>query len=309
MERGTLELENTGPFDLQSTVESGQSYLWWRVDGNDYQDETVYGGESWYLTTTREPEAPAVIRVRQHNGKLEWESTVDATPILKKRLRLTDDLDGIRAKTPTDPLIETAFEQYWGMRIVRDPTFPSLISFICSAQMHVTRIHEMQQALRETYGTPISFGDSTYYAYPTPAQLADATEPELRDLSLGYRAPYVKRTAEMVADGTSPETARDRSYEEARDYLTQFVGVGDKVADCVLLFALDFLEAVPLDTWIRKTIAEYYPGCDRGNYSGTSAAIRDRLGPTFAGYTQTYLFHYLRHAGEEAPKGPIQSTK
>ncbi len=306
MKRGTIALEDTGPFDLQSTLESGQSYLWWREDGNDFQDESVFGGNNWYLTTTRERKTPAVIRVRQYDGQLEWESTIDATPILERRLRLTDDLNAIRQKTPTDPLIDTAFEQYWGMRIVRDPPFPSLISFICSAQMHVSRIHEMQQSLREAYGTPVSFHNETYYAYPTPEQLADATEVELRDLSLGYRAPYVKRTAEMVAEGTTPNEAREYPYEDAREHLTQFVGVGDKVADCVLLFALDFLEAVPLDTWIRKTIAEYYPDCDRGNYNETSAAIRERLGPEFAGYTQTYLFHYLRHAGEEAPVGPIQ---
>ncbi len=306
MEYGSIDLTDVGPFDLQSTLESGQSYLWWREDGNDYDDQQVYGGNEWYLTTTRELGEPAVVRVRQQDNRLEWESTIDATPVIEKRLRLTDDLDVVRQHVPTDSLIESAFERYWGMRIVQDPAFPSLISFICSAQMHVTRIHEMQQSLREAYGTPVAFDGETYHAYPTATQLTGATEQELRDLSLGYRAPYVKQTAEMVAGGTLPEGAQEMSYEDARRYLTQFVGVGDKVADCVLLFALGFLEAVPLDTWIRKTIAEYYPACDCGNYSETSAAIRECLGSEFAGYTQTYIFHYLRHAGDEAPTGPIR---
>jgi N-glycosylase/DNA lyase len=115
---------------------------------------------------------------------------------------------------------------------------------------------------------------------------------------LGYRAPYVQRTAEMVADGVAhPAEARDRPYEEAREYLTQFVGVGEKVADCVLLFSLGYLEAVPLDTWIRTAIAEHYPDCDRGNYTDTSRAIREQFGGRYAGYAQTYVFFHLRTGG------------
>jgi N-glycosylase/DNA lyase len=84
------------------------------------------------------------------------------------------------------------------------------------------------------------------------------------------------------------------AYEDAREWLTRFVGVGQKVADCVCLFSLGFLEAVPLDTWIRTAIAEHYPDCDRGNYAETSRAIRERFGGAYAGYAQTYVFHYLR---------------
>jgi N-glycosylase/DNA lyase len=158
----------------------------------------------------------------------------------------------------------------------------------------------MQVSLMEAFGEAVTFDGRTYHAYPTPSALAAASEADLRDLSLGYRAPYVKRSAEMVADGEAhPEDAREMDYLDAREYLTQFVGVGQKVADCVLLFSLGFLEAVPLDTWIRKTIAEYYPDCEQGNYDDTSAAIRERLGGEYAGYAQTYVFHHLRNGGDE----------
>ena len=104
----------------------------------------------------------------------------------------------------------------------------------------------------------------------------------------------------MVATGEAdPEAAVGLGYEDARESLTRFVGVGDKVADCVLLFSLGYLEAVPLDTWIRNTIEAFYPDCDRGNYADTSRAIRETLGGEYAGYTQTYLFHYLRSGGRE----------
>jgi N-glycosylase/DNA lyase len=165
--------------------------------------------------------------------------------------------------------------------------------------MRVERIHGMQGRLAREYGEPVEFDGRTYFAFPTPAQLAAATEADLRDLSLGYRAPYVQRTAEMVAEGVAhPDDAREMTYDDAREYLTQFVGVGEKVADCVLLFALDFLEAVPLDTWIRTAIEEYYPECERGNYADTSRAIRERFGGEYAGYAQTYVFFYLRTGGE-----------
>jgi len=299
MKRGQIRIASLdGDFDLQSTLESGQSYLWWREDGNDYEAGT-HGDSGWYLTTTRATGDPAVVRVRQTDGRVEWESTVDAAPILRDRLGLDDDLPAIRMATPDDDLVQSAYDEYWGMRIVRDPAFAGTISFICSAQMRVSRIHGMQQALREALGTPVEFDGETYHAFPTPEQLAAASEADLRDLKLGYRAPYVKRTAEMVAAGeAAPSDAAGLPYEEAREYLTQFVGVGDKVADCVLLFSLGYLEAVPLDTWIRKTIAEYYPDCDRGNYTETSRAIRERLGGEYAGYAQTYVFHYLRNRDE-----------
>lgn len=296
MKSGSIDVTSlAGGFDLQSTLESGQSYLWWREDGLDYESPEYHGGNAWYLTTTRLEGSPAVIRARQHDGVVEWESSIDAESLLRDRLRLDDDLVAIRRATPAHDLLERAYDAFPGMRLVREPPFGTIVSFICSAQMRVNRIHGMQQALREQFGTPVEFDGTTYHAYPTPAQLAGASEAVLRELNLGYRAPYVKATAEMVATGeASPEQARGMDYEDAREHVTQFVGVGEKVADCVLLFSLDYLQAVPLDTWIRTTIADYFADCDRGNYTETSRALRDRLGGEYAGYAQTYIFHYLR---------------
>ncbi|WP_049925832.1 DNA-3-methyladenine glycosylase family protein [Halopiger goleimassiliensis] len=290
MATGTIPIDDLGGgLDLYRTLESGQSYLWRRADGEMYRGGPAPG--TWYSTVVD----GEVIRVRTQGDVLEWESTTDADPLVRRLLRLEDDLEEIVAAAPDDPLLREAYEAHRGMRLVQDPPFGCLISFICSAQMRVSRIHGMVSTLAREYGTPVSFDGRTYYAFPTPDQLAVATEAELRELGLGYRAPYVVRTAEMVADGEAhPAEARDLEYEAARDYLTQFVGVGDKVADCVLLFSLGFDEAVPLDTWIRTAIEEYYPDCDRGSYADTSRAIRERFGGEYAGYAQTYVFHHLR---------------
>ncbi len=301
MNEGAIDVDELdGGFDLQSTVESGQTYLWNRRDGRAYERDGVHGGDHWYSTvlpaTATATNEPEVVLARQLDGRLEWRaSTPNAHERLVELLRLDDDLDAIAASAPDEPLVERAYASYSGMRLVRDPPFGSLVSFICSAQMRVARIHGMQTRLAREYGTPVEFDGETYHAYPTPAQLAAATEAGLRDLSLGYRAPYVRQTAAMVEEGeVDPAHARSLPYEDAREYLTQFVGVGQKVADCVLLFSLDFLQAVPLDTWIRNAIADHYPDCDRGSYEATSRAIRDRFGGAYAGYVQTYVFHFLR---------------
>lgn len=303
MEQGFISLDSiSGGFDLQSTIESGQSYMWSRDDGRMYEETPAYGGTAWYYTAFSRPTngEPSVVRVRQRDHRLEWEATFDAHKSLVQLLRLDDDLEAIISETVDDSLVRTAYETYRGMRLVRDPPFPTLISFICSAQMRVSRIHGMQRALARKFGDTIEFDGMTYHAFPTAEQLVTATESDLRELKLGYRAPYVAATAEMVAAGEAhPEDAIGMDYEAAREYLTRFVGVGEKVADCVLLFSLGYLEAVPLDTWIRGAIADHYPDCDRGSYAETSRAIRERFGGTYAGYAQTYVFHYLR-ANESA---------
>jgi len=341
METGRIDIADlNGPFDLQSTLESGQTYLWERTDGDSYDESAAHGGDAWYETvlppTPGLTDLPTVVRARQlggvDDGTVEWEAggvpagttaevpppepteSVDGEEILTHLLRLDDDLDAIYEATGNLPLLDRAFGRYRGMRLVRDPPFPCLVSFICSAQMRVGRIFGMQNALRESYGTPVAVDGRTLYAYPTPEALAARTEDELRDLSLGYRAPYVQRTAEMVASGEArPENARGRPYEAARDAVTQFVGVGEKVADCVLLFSLGYLQSIPLDTWIKTAIGDYFPDCEGNNYAETSRAVREKLGgglpgrdevfgesgvDAYAGYAQTYVFHHLRTDGE-----------
>ncbi|WP_227134318.1 DNA-3-methyladenine glycosylase family protein [Halorubellus salinus] len=286
-----------GGLDLAATLESGQSYLWRREDDGAYAGDVTTDRDlddaPWYYAV---PDGE-VVRVRRTDDALVWESTEDAHDRLVHLLRLDDDLDAIFADAPALDLVDGARDAFPGLRLVRDPPFGCLISFICSTQMRVERIHEMVSSLARAYGDAVSFQGETYHAFPTPEQLAATTEGDLRDLGLGYRAPYVQRTAEMVADGDAhPEDAVGREYEAAREYLTRFVGVGDKVADCILLFSLGYLEAIPLDTWMQTVVADHYPDCERGNYTETSRALRERFGGEYAGYVQTYVFHHLRTA-------------
>jgi len=306
METGSIPVASLpGDFDLQATLESGQTFAWRRDDGRAYESDDPAGGSAWYYTVVPGGDGSAnggddstdneVVRARQRDGLLEWEATTDAEDLLVERLRLDDDLPEIFATVPDDPLLAEARDAYSGLRVVNDPFFSCLVSFVCSAQMRVGRIHGMQTALAREFGETVTADGRTYHAFPTPERLAAATEAELRELGLGYRAPYVQRSAELVASGEATAAdVRGLAYEDAREAMQAFVGVGDKVADCVLLFSLGYLEAVPLDTWIQTAVAEHYPHCEQGSYEETSRALRAEFGGEFAGYAQTYVFHYLR---------------
>ena len=278
MERGHLDAASfPGPVDLARTLESGQTFLWVPIE------------EGWYRTVDGE----TVIEVRERAGGLDWRANGDPVPTLRDRLGLDDDLPAILAAFPDDPVVQAARDRLAGLRLVSEPTVPTVVSFILSAQMRIERIHELVTALRQTYGDPVTWGDQRVPRFPTPRRLADTTEAALRELGLGYRAPYVRETAELLAEGYDLEGVAELPYEAARQQLTDLVGVGPKVADCVLLFGLDFAEPVPLDTWIRQAIEEYFPEAAKGNYVETSRAIREQLGP-HPGYAQTYVFTHLR---------------
>ena len=286
--------------NLSATLESGQTFCWRREAGTGKMFDS-HSSPRYYtvLPVSKAPTGAAeVIRVWESGSDIQWQASFEAAATVKDLLGLDVDLEMVRRETPDDDIIREAFRTHHGLRVPNDPVFPSLVAFICSAQMSVERIHRMQIALSESFGTTVTFDDREYQAFPTPAQLAAASEEELRGLKLGYRAPYVKRTAQLIADGeVNPQAAAELPLEEARDHLKQFIGVGNKVADCVLLMGLGRHESFPVDTWVEQGLEDYYPELLHDSYEGTSQAAREYFGE-YAGYAQAYIFHYLRTRDE-----------
>jgi N-glycosylase/DNA lyase len=161
----------------------------------------------------------------------------------------------------------------------------------------VQRITKNVEDLCEAFGQPITLGRETRHAYPTAESLAAAGEQALRDLGLGYRARYIASVAKKVSEGEVELMAlREAEYEEALEVLTSLDGIGDKVANCIMLFSMDKPEAFPVDTHISKAVHESFAD---GHGLKSKDAIKVRLWAqsrfgAYAGYANHYLFHYRR---------------
>jgi N-glycosylase/DNA lyase len=176
-----------------------------------------------------------------------------------------------------------------GMRVLRQPPFETLISFIISANNNVPRIMGIVERLCCRFGLPMDGG----HAFPTPDMLAALSEADVAACGAGYRARHIIGAAKMVADGFSLDAVAGMPYLEARQALTELPGVGLKVADCVALYALGFLQAFPADVWMKRVLCEVYGYCGK-NDKQLRAFVDAQFGD-LAGIAQQYMFHYARH--------------
>ena len=278
------------PLDLANTLESGQVFRWSREDD---QEESPYG---WYRGVTFNN----VVRMRQVSTGIEFvcepddESTLE--PLVRDFLRLNDDLDAVYYAIGKDDRMRSAISQYRGLRILRQDPWECLVSLICSSNSNIPRISTNARDLASSFGRPIEAGSHVGHSFPGPGALAEAGEKRLRALGLGFRAKYVAATARVIADGgIDLFTLREAPYQQALDTLTELPGVGDKVANCVLLFSLDKLEAFPVDVWIIRALREWYVD-SLGNSLATKDMrpwAQDYFG-AYAGYANQYLFHGRR---------------
>ncbi len=269
------------PLDLKKTLECGQTFSWRKIR----EDE-----KTKYLTVRDR----GVLKVWQEGDILYYDNYGKGVEP-REVLRLDDDLEEIYGGLEKDGFMERSVLANHGLRIVRDDFFPCLVAYITSAQMQIPRIRRVQRDLERKYGRPLRFGGEEYYEFPEPEKLAEVSEDELKNLSIGYRAKYLKKTAEMVRDGVVSEgELEEMDYLEAREELRKLSGVGNKVADCVLLFSFGFLEAFPIDTWVRKVVKKKYPQLYDKKYNKLSENMREYFG-RYAGYAQEYMFYFGRN--------------
>lgn len=175
-----------------------------------------------------------------------------------------------------------------GIRILRQDIWEMIITFILSQQNNIPRIKGLIRGLSERYGQKKeTLEGRTFYTFPDVKSLAQATEEELRKLKLGYRSKYICGTAAMISEGiVDLEKIKEMDYLQARSELMRLPGIGDKVADCICLFALHQMDAFPVDTHIQKVLdAQYAGGFPFDRYKGC------------AGIMQQYIFYYdLKHS-------------
>ena len=213
--------------------------------------------------------------------------------IARHYFALDHPLAEIYATFPRDPAMDAALAACRGMRIVRQPHWECIASFITSAQKAVPHITQISHTLRTRFGKRI--GDGPLFAYPTPDALAALEEDDLRACALGYRAKNLLRAARQIASGEVSLSAITKLDDEsAHSELMRLGGVGPKVANCALLFAFERLAAFPIDVWIERVLRQIYFAKKR---RVTAAHLRDFAAKYFGaygGYAQQYLFHHAR---------------
>lgn len=275
------------PLDLRLTlIDSAQGFRWVEVDGR-------FGCALW-----GEP----VWLWRGEDG-IHAEGNVDRED-LRRYLDLDRDYSAIAAEYAHIPQARRAIELFPGLRVLNQPTWEALICFILSANNNVTRIQRLTAALCERYGEDVG----GLYTFPTPERLADAEEAELRALKVGYRARYLIDTARKVRDGFSLDILKALPYEEAHARLTTLPGVGDKVADCVLLFGCGQTSAFPVDVWVARLLNDWF-GISGMSRTAMAREARSRLG-AHAGLMQQFLFHAARTGAIElAEKATAQGGR
>jgi len=226
-----------------------------------------------------------------------------AEPALVARyFALDHPLAEIYGSFPTDPVMAAALEHCRGLRIIRQPAWECLATFITSSMKQVAHIAQISHTLRARYGQPLP-GPGRPFGYPSPARLAALQEEELRACALGYRARTLLKTARMIASGeVDLEATRSLPDDKARMELCRLAGVGEKVANCVLLFAYERVQAFPIDVWIDRVLRENYFSGKRKKV--TARSVRDfsqKYFGEFGGYAQQYLFHHARTARRKKP--------
>jgi N-glycosylase/DNA lyase len=262
-------------FNLELSVSCGQTFRW-RKYGDIWYTPSPYG-------------EPTVWKIQQTVNTIEYEG-MNETDLIRY-FSLDHALDDILSCIDRDPLIHDAIVRCRGLRIMRQDPWECLISYICSSCANIPGIQMRIENLAEKYGTRIFCDNKTFNLFPSPEQIAAVPVCDIRSCKVGYRDTYICEAATMASENPMwKDAVCNLPYHEAQKKLCKLNGVGPKIADCVLLFAFEKFEAVPVDVWIERILRTKYIGGDKKlSYAKAGAYAREHFG-IFAGYAQEYLF-------------------
>lgn len=275
----------------QELLDGGQSFRWNLLS---HQDDSDLWQGIWLNNAVR-------LRIAQ-------EGAVTASFLAHRDVSLSNSIAALQAYLgqPTDwavvvdvlpwrsdKALADAIASFRGLRILRQPFGEALLGFLCSSTKQIPQIKLICEQLATRFGEQLGDG---LYALPDWNRLASVSESSLRACGLGYRAKYIAGTAvHLAADPGLLERMETLPYAEAKTLLLKLPGVGEKIADCVLLFGAGWLEAFPVDTWILKIMASAYGLTD---WTPQQVAHFGRVHFGFyAGLAQQFLFSHARSAG------------
>lgn len=254
--------------DIVKTFECGQCFRW------DVDENGVYKGVA----------SEHFAKIKEENGSVFIMSSNDDREFWKRYFDLQSDYEEAHMKMENDEYLRESIDFGRGIRILRQNEWEALCSFIISQCNNIPRIKKIIKSLCELFGDKKEFGGEIYYAFPTAEKISSLEPKELDGIRAGYRAAYILSAAKAVyAGGLDLNRLNEMGYNEAKKELLGISGVGEKVANCVLLFGLHKTEAFPEDVWIKK-------------------ALKEKLSPNFdpeslgeyAGLAQQYIFYRIR---------------
>jgi len=292
-------------FDLEKTLDSGQVFHW-EKSGDGFVgaigDRAVYveqrGGT---LRVLMEGGAPATLGGRRAKRPGSRELAPPVQELVARYFALDHPLEEICDSFPKDPAMNAARGFCHGLRIIRQPKWECLATFICSSMKQVAHIRQISLALRSRFGEQRRIDDHFVYTFPSARRLSQASEKELLECKLGYRAKNLRATARLVGAGNATlEAWSALSDSEIREQLCALPGVGPKIANCVMLFAYERLRAFPIDVWIERVLRQQYFPRQRKMTAQRLRQFSETYFGEHGGYAQQYLFHHARMASKRS---------
>ncbi len=259
-------------FNLEHTLECGQIFR-------------IHRRDNWYYINARDK----FFKICQLKNEIEFHG-VDKDFIIHF-FSLNENLSKILKDINRDKYIKKSIDKYRGLRIIKQDPWECLISFICSTASNIPRIKSKLNTLSESFGKKVLLDGVGSYTFPVPGNINNYKT--IVNAKTGFRAKYIFEANNSI-NIKKLNSLKSLSYEDAKKELKKLNGVGDKVADCVLLFSLGFNQALPVDTWIKKTMQLLY-------FDSTTVSnekIRDfglEYFGAHAGYAQQYLFMFSRN--------------
>ena len=281
LDAGTTTVLPVRDYDLSATLGCGQAFRWTQRD--DAWEGVI--GRRWVRLRCVE----RGIEANTAHTASDWQWLTDY-------LQTDLDLRSVLLTFPDDEPMRAAVAHCRGLRLLRQDPWECLASFILSSTKQIVQIQQIIALLCERFGEPLSTppGAILIRAFPTAGRLASATEAELRACKMGFRAPSLLAAARRIASRELDlESLRHLNVNAAREALVSLRGVGDKIANCALLFAYGFQQAFPIDVWVMKALRQLYFPKRRPTPQRLLKFTRTYFGPN-AGYAQQYLFHYMR---------------
>jgi len=282
--------ENINDFALEHIFDCGQCFRWEKEQNGSYTG----------IVAGRRPANIAFYPYegKPYSGKLIIKNAEESEfdDFWKEYLDLDRDYGGIKAKlSKNDEVMARAITFGQGIRILRQESWETLISFIISQNNNIKRIKKCINSLCENFGEfAMEYEGKKYFGIPSASVLASLSEEDLAICGLGYRAKYIIETAKVIEkdDGNNLAELKKADTKTAFAYLTNLHGVGPKVANCILLFALDKLESFPIDVWVKEAMSKLY-GIDKENTKVMAEYAEKNFGE-YGGIAQQYLFYYMR---------------